>query len=267
MALILPFLLLSQTDKGNLYFPQEQLIHPNCKQATNKNQCLKEQIFEKLNSLITSPNFQTAALVDTLEIRTSFEVDYKGRLVDGKHFTFVNDSVIRKDFGENLKNITASLPRFQVINRKPNPFVSTHSIDYSFLKQKTSEGISFIRIEKPTEPYTGGVIDEIPIFPGCGSSAGKEARDCFLKKMQDHIKNNFRYPEEAVKNKLQGKVNIMFIIDKSGLLSDIKVRGPHEILEAETVRIIKLLPQFEPARKNGTPVRTPFAIPLTFKLP
>jgi hypothetical protein len=58
----------------------------------------------------------------------------------------------------------------------------------------------------------------------------------------------------------------MFRIDENGNVSDIKTRGPHPILEAETIRIIKLFPKCIPGKLNGKPKQTPFAVPLTFKL-
>ena len=108
------------------------------------------------------------------------------------------------------------------------------------------------------------VVEEVPVFPGCEDAA--DPRACFQEKMQRHISKNFRYPEEAQKQGIQGRVSVMFTIDEEGNITDIRQRGPHELLENETLRIIKNLPQMKPGRYRGKAVSVPFSIPITFKL-
>lgn len=108
------------------------------------------------------------------------------------------------------------------------------------------------------------VIEDVPVFPGCENENNKRA--CFQEMMQKHIRKNFRYPEMAQEMGLQGRVNLVFTIQKDGSISDVKMRGPHEILEKEAARIISKLPKMTPGKQRGTPVKVPFAIPITFKL-
>src|SRR5680860_1903230 len=84
--------------------------------------------------------------------------------------------------------------------------------------------------------------------------------------MQKHISKNFRYPEEAQKQGIQGRVNVMFTIGADGNISNIRMRGPDKLLEAEVARIISRLPQLEPGRHEGKVVNVPYSIPITFKL-
>lgn len=108
------------------------------------------------------------------------------------------------------------------------------------------------------------LVEEVPVFPGCEDS--DDPRACFQEKMQNHISKNFRYPEEAQKQGIQGRVAIIFTIDEQGNITDIRKRGPSKLLEEETVRIIEKLPQMLPGRSKGEAVRVPFSIPITFKL-
>nr|WP_299073540.1 energy transducer TonB [uncultured Allomuricauda sp.] len=108
------------------------------------------------------------------------------------------------------------------------------------------------------------VIEDVPIFPGCEGADDKRA--CFQEMMQKHIRKNFRYPEPAQEMGLQGRVNLVFTIQKDGSINDVKMRGPHKILETEAARIISKLPKMTPGKQRGTPVKVPFAIPITFKL-
>ena len=111
-------------------------------------------------------------------------------------------------------------------------------------------------------------VERIPIYPGCDvNTKNKRLRSCFLKKIQNHIAKNFRYPEFAQKTGIQGRVFVQFIIDKDGSIVGIRTRGPHPILEIEAKRIISRLPKFIPALdSDGKAVRVPFSVPITFKL-
>tara|TARA_R110002033_G_scaffold79931_2_gene130960 strand:+ start:28262 stop:31006 length:2745 start_codon:yes stop_codon:yes gene_type:complete len=107
-------------------------------------------------------------------------------------------------------------------------------------------------------------VDEVPVFPGCENATDKRA--CFQEKMSEHISKNFRYPAEAQEKGIQGKVNLMFVIDESGTIGNLRMRGPSKILENEASRIISLLPKMQPGKEKGKVVRVPFSIPITFKL-
>ena len=144
-----------------------------------------------------------------------------------------------------------------------------------------SEGIESVNVNKEKEvhpnknvnseiKYDEGVhvpfstVDEVPVFPGCEDAA--DYRACFQDKMFAHITANFKYPTEAQEKGIQGKVNLMFIIDETGNIAGLRMRGPDKILEDEAERIISLLPKMTPGKQDGKVVRVPFSIPITFKL-
>ncbi len=108
------------------------------------------------------------------------------------------------------------------------------------------------------------VIEDVPIFPGCEGASDKRA--CFNEMIQKHIVKNFRYPEIAQEMGVQGRVNVMFTIQKDGTIGNIRYRGPDKNLEAEALRIIEKLPRMTPGKQRGRAVRVPFSIPITFKL-
>jgi TonB family protein len=108
--------------------------------------------------------------------------------------------------------------------------------------------------------------DVPPIFPGCEKKKEDKLEKCLNEKILSHINVYFRYPSEAAKKGIEGKVFVSFIIDKEGWVKISNVRGPNPLLEKEAVRIISLLPQMTPAMYNGMPIATPFSIPITFKL-
>ena len=107
-------------------------------------------------------------------------------------------------------------------------------------------------------------IEDVPVFPGCENADDKRA--CFQEMVQKHVRKNFRYPELAQEMGLQGRVNVVFTIQKDGSIGNVRMRGPHQLLEGEAERIISKLPQMTPGKQRGTPVKVPFAIPITFRL-
>lgn len=114
------------------------------------------------------------------------------------------------------------------------------------------------------ESYKMIEVDLVPIFPGCENQTDKRA--CFNQKMREHITQHFYYPKEAQTQKIEGRVNIIFKINKEGKISDLRMRGPHQLLEEASRNIIEKLPQFEPASKNGSPVVISYGIPISFML-
>ena len=82
------------------------------------------------------------------------------------------------------------------------------------------------------------------------------------------IDNTIHYPEEAIAKKIQGRVFVKFVVEKDGHISQPKVlRSPDKQLSEEALRIVKLMPAWEPAMIEGKPVRSYLTLPIMFKLP
>ena len=107
-------------------------------------------------------------------------------------------------------------------------------------------------------------LSEVPVYPGCENIRNKTR--CLQENIQRHIVRNFKYPKEAKKNKIQGRVFVQFIVGTGGYVDIIKTRGPDDLLEKEAQRIISLLPKFKPGILNGKTVRVPFSMPIIFRL-
>ena len=99
-------------------------------------------------------------------------------------------------------------------------------------------------------------VEVMPAFPG-----GPEA----LYKWLD---NTLRYPEAAQKQKVQGRVHVQFVVEIDGSITNAKAaKSPSELLSDEALRVVKLMPRWEPGKVKGKPVRTYFNLPVVFKLP
>ena len=109
------------------------------------------------------------------------------------------------------------------------------------------------------------VIEDVPVYPGCEGLSKNESKDCFQRKIQEHVVKNFRYPEAALELGIQGRVSVMFVIDSNGYPIGVRSRGPDKILEKEAERIIGLLPKMQPGKQRGRAVKVSYAIPIFFK--
>ncbi len=99
------------------------------------------------------------------------------------------------------------------------------------------------------------VVEVMPQFPG-----GQIA-------MLQYLMKNIKYPEQAMKEGIQGRVTVRFIVEKDGSISDVKpVLSVHPLLNKEAVRVVKSMPKWSPGKHNGKPVRVRFNLPVMFKL-
>lgn len=99
------------------------------------------------------------------------------------------------------------------------------------------------------------VVEVMPQFPG-----GQIA-------MLQYIMKNIKYPEQAMKEGIQGRVAVSFIVEKDGSISDVKpILSVHPLLNKEAVRVVESMPKWTPGKQNGKPVRVRFNVPVMFKL-
>lgn len=95
---------------------------------------------------------------------------------------------------------------------------------------------------------------KLPQYPG-----GKEAFNKFLRE-------NLKYPEEALKNNIEGDVHLSFDIDYDGTVYNVKIlHGLGYGCDEEAVRLIKML-KYEKAKNRGVKVRASKKIKIPFRL-
>lgn len=99
------------------------------------------------------------------------------------------------------------------------------------------------------------VVEVMPQYPG-----GQIA-------MMKYIMENIKYPKQAMKERIQGRVTVRFIVEKDGSISDVKpILSVHPLLNKEAVRVVESMPKWTPGKHNGKPVRVRFNLPVMFKL-
>ncbi|WP_203295543.1 energy transducer TonB [Luteirhabdus pelagi] len=105
-----------------------------------------------------------------------------------------------------------------------------------------------------------------PIWPGCENGSAPQRDNCFKQKLAQHIAKNFKYPADAYKNNVQGRVVVTFIIDENGKPVIKNVSGGTEVLQKEAQRNIMSIPQMaKPGMMGGKPRAIEYTVPITFK--
>lgn len=106
---------------------------------------------------------------------------------------------------------------------------------------------------KTEEIFT--VVEQMPEFPG-GESA-----------MYDFLDKNMQYPNIAKEQSIQGKVWIGFIVDKLGNVTNVEVlRGIGGGCDEEAIRVINMMPRWNPGKQSGKVVQVKFRFPINFSL-
>lgn len=134
------------------------------------------------------------------------------------------------------------------------PFIAILLVSFS-CKNSTNETIAQNTVSNVNEDQTSKEVDKMPEFPG-GSDA-----------MTKFIIDNVKYPEEAKTKGIEGKVLVSFIVSKTGNLNKIEVKQKvNDELDAEAIRVVKLMPSWTPGESKGKTVDVEMVLPIQFKL-
>lgn len=138
--------------------------------------------------------------------------------------------------GHSITGISGNVSQVEVVMSAPHSIESNTSL-------QNGEGKVFDFVS----------IETAPSFPG--------GMDKFYK----YLAGNVKFPAEAVKNNIQGKVFLSFIVEKTGELNDIQVvKSLGYGTDEEAVRLLSNSPKWTPGIQNGKAVRVKYHIPINF---
>ena len=170
----------------------------------------------------------------------------------------IDEKIVAYDF--DLNAIDKSVKSVYVI--KPDSVLKDQALVTKYGKN-ANFGIIFINTfssnseviqndEHKTEVFT--FVERMPQFPGGDVE------------MLKFVQKNVRYPSDAIKNGVQGKVVARFVVNETGKVEKAEiVRSVDPSCDREALRIIKLLPKFIPGTQNGKNVSVWFTLPITFR--
>lgn len=102
--------------------------------------------------------------------------------------------------------------------------------------------------------YVYMTVEEMPEFPGG------------VNELVSFVARNLKYPSEAQRKGIQGKVFVGFVVEKDGSVGNVRVvDGVDFDLDAEAVRVVRLLPKWHPGKVKGEAVRVSYTIPINFR--
>lgn len=84
-----------------------------------------------------------------------------------------------------------------------------------------------------------------------------------------YLRENLQFPEDAQREGISAKLNVNFVVEKDGSISNIKILSCTEKgfgFEKEAIRVISSMPRWKPGIQDGHPVRVFFNIPISFRL-
>jgi TonB family protein len=162
-------------------------------------------------------------------------------------------------------NSKSKLPNKQV--RKIDFTVTIFKDDNSTKRVISAYFNEEIRLDIPSEPsedlpippYNSHIVD----YPEVEAQYPGGAQE-----MKNFIIDNMRYPETSKKLGEQGRVFMMFYVNRDGSIEEIKVlRGVSKDIDAEAIRLVKSMSKWIPAQTNGENIKARARIPINFVLP
>lgn len=189
---------------------------------------------------------------------------------NGDDFSKLNDNEIEKlwSFGDpnKLTVLYADKVEFEYRNgmdpntKESGPGVETYEFDSYGYEGETVQIGKVAATEASVKTGTANDsevfdrVEQMPSFPG-GASA-----------LRQYLSNELKYPAICLKNNIQGRVVVSFVVNRDGSISDAKiVRSIDPALDKEALRVVSGMPNWNPGKIDGKNVRVKYTIPINFQ--
>lgn len=121
-------------------------------------------------------------------------------------------------------------------------------------EEEDTKALASLEVD-PNNPLNFHVVEDLPKYPGGAVE--------FMK----WLTKNLKYPAVARSRKTQGKVVAVFYVEKDGSVTGISVtQSLSPECDREALRVLRMMPKWEPGVQNDKPCRTKVSIPIVFKL-
>lgn len=123
-------------------------------------------------------------------------------------------------------------------------------------------------IAQPQDSSILTSVDIPPLFEGCDDPliSEEQRQACSVPKIQAFINQNIVYPDSARARNIEGVVVVRFSVTNEGKISDLElVRTIGGGCGQEAMRVVRMMPDFRPALRNGVAVATKMTLPIRFK--
>ena len=121
-----------------------------------------------------------------------------------------------------------------------------------YLADDVSDKVPEPEEEEIVEDEVFTIVEQMPEIPGG---------------IQKYLAQNVKFPPAAKANGISGRVFINFTVGKDGKIRDVKIlRGVHDLLDKEAVRVVKAMPKWKPGKQRGKAVSVSYNLPISFQL-
>ena len=122
-------------------------------------------------------------------------------------------------------------------------------------EEEKKQPVAKEEVKQTEEEVIFQVVEQMPEFPG-----GMSEAVMFLAK-------NIKYPVAAQQAKIEGRVIVQFVVGKDGSISDVHtVRSVSPELDAEAIRVVSMMPKWNPGKQRGKAVPVSYTMPIMFRL-
>ncbi|WP_323788439.1 energy transducer TonB [Psychroserpens sp.] len=136
---------------------------------------------------------------------------------------------------------------------------------FLFAQEKTLSSSELDSLNPINEPKVLEVIENVPLYKGCKKNVSNgEKKKCMSQNIALHFQKHFNTEMHEESELIPGlkRVLLTFKVDKEGKVTGIQARAEDEYLEAEAIRVAKLIPPLTPGFQRGKPVIVPYTLPL-----
>ena len=99
------------------------------------------------------------------------------------------------------------------------------------------------------------VVEQMPEYPGG------------IQALFEYLSQNVKYPADAEKQKVEGRVIATFVVETDGTINNVEVVKPvFPSLDAEAIRVLQGMPKWTPGKQSGKEVRVKYTVPINFHL-
>ena len=152
----------------------------------------------------------------------------------------------------------------QAVDEALEAIDAEEEINYREAVEKLSAAEAYGEVESIAETLEKNPDYAIP-FASVEEKPGFDGGDA--NEFSKWVATQIVYPENAVADKIEGRVVLQFTIDKEGAVKDVTVlRGVNPALDAEAVRVVSSSPNWTVGSQNGIPVNVKYVFPVVFKI-
>ena len=151
--------------------------------------------------------------------------------------------------------VVGTMPKWKPGKQRGKVVRVKYTLPVMFRLNKDTEVKENKEFPNPDEYGIYRVVDEMPEFPGG------------MGELMKFINSKIVYPAEAHSKNEQGRVIVQFVVEQDGRITNAKVaKSVSPSLDAESIRLVGAMPNWEPGKVKGKAVRCMFTVPVVFKL-